>query len=72
MYNYNPFPKKFVILSFSINLWNKWIKLNKTPLYNNAMKFKRPKAAGTFSFRVASVYNGKESTYSKEVNIHVK
>jgi hypothetical protein len=49
----------------------KWIKLNKSPLYNNSMKFKKPAASGTYYFRVSSTYGGKESTYSKEVNIHV-
>ncbi len=51
---------------------NKWVKINKTPLYNNRMNFKRPKANGIFYFKVTSIYNGNESTYSKEVSIHVK
>jgi len=49
----------------------KWSKLNKSVLYNNSMKFKKPAASGVFYFRVSSVYAGKESTYSKEVNINV-
>jgi hypothetical protein len=49
----------------------KWIKLNKSPLYNNSMKFKKPAAEGIFYFRVSSLYAGKESKFSKEVNIHV-
>jgi hypothetical protein len=50
---------------------DKWIKLNKSTLYNNSMKFKKPAAQGVFSFRVSSTFGGKESKYSKEVNIHV-
>ncbi len=50
---------------------DKWIKLNKTPLYNNSMKFKKPEANGIFYFRISSIFGEKESTYSKEVNIHV-
>jgi hypothetical protein len=48
-----------------------WVKLNKSPLYNNSMKFKKPAALGIYYFRVSSVYSEKESPYSKEVNIHV-
>jgi hypothetical protein len=51
---------------------NKWIKLNKTPLYNNSMKFKKPGASGDYYFRVSSIFGGKESTYSKEVHINVE
>jgi hypothetical protein len=51
---------------------DKWIKLNKSLLYNNSMTFKKPEASGVFYFRVSSVYAGKESTYSKEVNVNVK
>ena len=50
----------------------KWVKLNKSALYNNSMKFKKPAALGTYNFRVSSLFAGKESTYSKEVNIHVE
>ncbi len=50
----------------------KWIKLNKSPLYNNSMKFKKPKTSGTYYFRVCSTYAGKESTHSKEVQLYVK
>ena len=49
-----------------------WIKLNKSPLYNNTMKFKKPEAPGIFYFRVSSVYENKESAYSKEVNLNVE
>ena len=58
-----------VYAKFSTN--KKWIKLNKAPLYNNRMNFKKPKANGIFYFKVTSLLNGKESTYSKEVSIHV-
>ena len=50
---------------------DKWIKLNKSALYNNSMKFKKPAAQGIYYFRVSSLFAGKESTYSKEVTIHV-
>jgi hypothetical protein len=50
----------------------KWSKLNKSTLYNNSMQFKKPLLSGTYFFRVSSVYNGKESSYSKEVNINVE
>jgi hypothetical protein len=50
---------------------DKWIKLNKSPLYNNSMKFKKPAAKGIYYFKVSSLYAGKESKHSKEVNIHV-
>ena len=49
----------------------KWIKINKSLLYNNSMKFKKPAALGIYYFRVSSVFGGKESNFSKEVNIHV-
>ncbi len=45
----------------------KWVKLNDSPLYNNSLQFKTPLALGTYHFRVNSVYKGKESSYSKEV-----
>jgi hypothetical protein len=48
-----------------------WRQLNKKPLYNNSMKFKKPEMKGIYYFRVGSVFGGKESPYSKEVNIHV-
>jgi hypothetical protein len=50
---------------------DKWVKLNESALYNNSMKFKKPAALGVYYFRVSSLYAGKESTFSKEVNIHV-
>ena len=50
----------------------KWSKLNKSPLYNNSMKFKKPLLPGTYSFRVSSMHNGKESSFSKEVKINVE
>jgi hypothetical protein len=50
---------------------DKWSQLNKKPLYNNSMKFKKPETKGIFYFRISSIFGGKESTYSKEVNIHV-
>ena len=50
----------------------KWVKLNKSPLYNNSLNFKTPLALGTYYFRVNSIYKGKESSYSKEVSIDVK
>jgi len=50
---------------------NQWVKLNKSPLYNNSMKFKKPAALGIYYFRVSSVYAEKESSYSKEASIHV-
>jgi hypothetical protein len=50
---------------------DKWVKLNKSALYNNSMKFKKPAAKGIFYFRVNSIFGGKESKYSKEVNINV-
>jgi hypothetical protein len=48
-----------------------WVKLNKSPLYNNSMKFKKPKTSGIYYFRVTSEFGGKESNNSKEVNIYV-
>jgi hypothetical protein len=49
-----------------------WKKLNQTPLYNNSMKFKSPIVSGVYYFRVSSIFSGKESEFSKEVNIYVK
>jgi len=49
-----------------------WKKLNDSPLYNNSMKFKSPIASGVYYFRVSSIFGGKESNFSKEVNIYVK
>jgi hypothetical protein len=51
---------------------NTWVKLNKIPLYNNTLKYKKPIALGNYSFKVCSVYNNKESTFSKEVSLYVK
>jgi hypothetical protein len=48
-----------------------WVKLNKSPLYNNSMKFKKPATSGIYYFRVTSQFGGKESTNSKEVYLHV-
>jgi hypothetical protein len=50
----------------------KWSNLNKSPLYNNSMKFKKPLLSGTYSFRVSSLYGGKESSFSKEVSVNVE
>ena len=50
----------------------KWVKLNKSLLYNNSIKFKKPKSRGIYYFRVSSQYNGKESSFSKEASIYVK
>ncbi len=50
----------------------KWSKLNKSPLYNNSMDFKKPLLSGTFSFRVSSLHGGKESSFSKEASINVE
>jgi hypothetical protein len=50
----------------------KWSQLNKSSLYNNSMKFKKPAAKGILYFRVSSIFGGKESTYSKEVFINVE
>lgn len=51
---------------------NKWIKLNKTPLYNNTLTYKKPVTPGNYFFRVCSLYKDKESSFSKEVFIYVK
>jgi hypothetical protein len=48
-----------------------WVKLNGSPLYNNTISYKKLKRSGGYYFRVSSVYQGKESTFSKEVLIHV-
>jgi hypothetical protein len=50
----------------------KWIKINKKPLYNNHLSFKKPKSAGILYFKANSIYNGQESSYSEEISIHVK
>jgi hypothetical protein len=49
----------------------KWSKLNKSPLYNNSMKFKSPAASGIFYFRVSSIFGDKEGNYSKEISLNV-
>ena len=51
---------------------NKWMKLNKTPLYNNSLNYKQPVALGVYFFKVCSVYNDEESSFSKEVSLNVK
>jgi hypothetical protein len=51
---------------------NEWIKLNKAPVYNNTIKFKRPSLSGLYHFRLTSVYGGRESSYSEEVVQNVK
>jgi hypothetical protein len=51
---------------------DKWIKLNKKPLYNNSMNFKKPVTLGRYNFRVSSQYQSKESGYSKEKSIDIK
>lgn len=51
---------------------SEWIKLNKTPIYNNTIKFKRPSLTGLYHFRLTSVYGSRESTYSEEVVQNVK
>jgi hypothetical protein len=49
-----------------------WTKLNKTELYNNKMNFKKPIILGQYVFKITSVYQGKESTFSKEAKIDIK
>ena len=49
-----------------------WIKLNKTPIFNNSMKFKKPKTNGLYHFCVSSFDGTKESKFSKEVMLNVK
>jgi hypothetical protein len=50
----------------------KWVLLNKSPIYNNSMNYKKPKTSGNYYFCVCSVYKGKESTYSKDIMINVQ
>jgi hypothetical protein len=49
-----------------------WRKLNEKPLYLSTMSFKRPIAAGEYSFRVSAISDGKESPHSEEVKIDIK
>jgi hypothetical protein len=49
-----------------------WKKLNENPLIATAMSFKKPIITGEYHFRVSSIIDGKESTFSEEVKIDVK
>ena len=48
-----------------------WKKLNENPLISTAMSFKKPIIKGEYCFRVSSLKDGKESTFSEEVKIDV-
>ena len=51
---------------------NKWVILNKKPVTDNSISFKKPRTKTKFYFKVTTILNGHESPFSKEAVLNVK
>ena len=49
-----------------------WTRLNKNPLSLTEIRYKKPTVSGKYFFRVSSIINNKESSYSNVVTLDVK